>query len=135
VRHHLLIGFRAMRVLIVDDDAGVVRLLRTLLARDGHEVSQAHDGSGGLAELAGAAVVPDLLILDRMLPDMDGAELLARLRSDARTARLPVLMLTAAARASAWVDDGKLTRILAKPFDLADFRAVLAELTSGSPAQ
>jgi CheY-like chemotaxis protein len=118
-----------MRVLVVDDDAMVRRLLRTLVERDGHEVVQAEDGADGWRRLTGP-VPPDLLILDRMLPDMDGAELLRRARADQRTATLPVLLLTAAARQSAELDDGALTRILAKPFDLAEFRELLAEFAA-----
>ncbi|GAA4096831.1 response regulator [Actinomadura miaoliensis] len=119
-----------MRVLIIDDDPGVGRLLRTVLERDGHEAVLAEDGEHGWRELTGAAP-PQLLILDRMLPDMDGADLLARLRADARGADLPVLMLTAAVHASGDLADGTLTRVLAKPFDLADFRAALRDLRAG----
>lgn len=119
-----------MLVLIVEDDAGVGRLLRMLLERDGHEALVADGGEQGWRALTGAAA-PGLLVLDRMLPDMDGADLLARVRADQRFASLPVLMLTAAHRASGDLEDGDLTRVLAKPFDLADFRAALAALTGG----
>lgn len=114
-----------MRVVIVEDDPGVANLLRVVLERDGHEVVVARNGATARRELAGRP--PQLLILDRMLPDIDGADLVAGLRGDDRTARLPVLMLTAD-RAAAEMDDGTLTRILTKPFDLSDLRAALADL-------
>lgn len=66
-----------------------------------------------------------------MLPDMDGADLLARLRLDARTARTPVLVLTAAAYASGDLDDGVRTRVLGKPFELAELKRVISALTAG----
>lgn len=87
----------------------------------------AGDGAAGRLLLA-RDPVPRLLVLDRMLPDMDGADLLAGIRADDRTADLPALMLTADARESAHLDDGARTRVLAKPFDLDDFRAVCADL-------
>ncbi|MEU9021776.1 response regulator [Actinomadura sp. NPDC048394] len=115
-----------MRVLIVEDSR-VGQLLHTVLERDGHEPVVAENGTNGWRELTGATP-PQMLILDRMLPDMDGADLLTRLRGDARTAALPVLMLTAAASTSRDLDDGTLTRVLGKPFDLVELRQVLSEL-------
>lgn len=117
-----------MRVLIVEDDARVARLLHTVLKRDGHEVVLTESGQDAWRLLT-EAEPPLLLILDRMLPDMDGAALLARLRADARTENLPVLMLTAAIAESRVLDDGRLTRVLAKPFDLTDLRALCVALS------
>ncbi|MDL4772964.1 MULTISPECIES: response regulator [Thermomonosporaceae] len=119
-----------MRVLIIEN-SGVAQLLRTILKRDGHEPVLAGNGHEGWRLLVDPARPPDLLILDRMLPDMDGAEVLARLRRHAHTAELPVLVLTAAARSSLHLDDGVLTRVLAKPFELVELRRVLVELASG----
>jgi CheY-like chemotaxis protein len=120
---------QGVRVLIIED-SGVGQLLRTIVKRDGHEPVLAGTGKGGWRLLMSRALPPDLLILDRMLPDMDGAEVLTRLRGHPRTADLPVLVLTAAARSSLHLDDGALTRVLAKPFDLVDLRRVLADLAS-----
>ncbi|MGI8330914.1 response regulator [Actinomadura scrupuli] len=119
-----------MRVLIIDDDAAIRRLLRMIVEGEGHEVTLAGDGADGWRTLTGP-LPPDVLILDRMLPDMDGADLLRRLREEERTRDLPVLLLTAAAHRSARLDDGGPTRVVAKPFDLAEFRALLAELAAG----
>jgi DNA-binding response OmpR family regulator len=122
-----------MRVLIVDDDSGIRRLLQMVLMRDGHETDSAGDGLAGWRELA-RDPLPHLLILDRMLPDLDGADFLARLRDDARTASLPVLVLTASARTSGDLDDGALTRVLAKPFDLTELRELMSALVAVPPA-
>jgi DNA-binding response OmpR family regulator len=120
---------QGVRVLIIED-SGVGQLLRTILKRDGHEPVLAGNGREGWRLLVDRDSPPDLLILDRMLPDMDGAEVLTRLREHAPTVDLPVLVLTAAARSSLHLDDGALTRVLAKPFDLAELRGVLADLAS-----
>jgi DNA-binding response OmpR family regulator len=115
-----------MRVLIVEDSR-VGRLLQTVLEREGYEPVLAGDGATGWCELTGDSP-PQLVILDRMLPDMDGADLLARIRAENATAHLPVLLVTAAAARSADLADGTLTRGLGKPFDLAELCATVAAL-------
>ncbi|WP_433183022.1 response regulator [Actinoallomurus sp. CA-150999] len=123
-----------MRVLIVDDDPGVRRLLRVILERDGHEADLAGGGNEAWHRLTTASL-PRLLILDRMLPDIDGADLVTRIRAAAHTANLPVLVLTADAGMSGDLDDGSLTRVLAKPFDLDQLRELISALAGGRSAR
>jgi DNA-binding response OmpR family regulator len=78
------------RILLVDDEAQIVDLLRSYLRRDGFEVDEAADGEAALA--AAARLRPDLIILDLMLPKMDGREVCRRIRETANT---PIIMLTA----------------------------------------
>jgi DNA-binding response OmpR family regulator len=78
------------RILVVDDDDDIRGLLRALLERAGHEVSEAPDGRAGLRELYAAS--PDLVILDVAMPGLDGWATLERIREVTDT---PVLMLTA----------------------------------------
>jgi DNA-binding response OmpR family regulator len=78
------------RILVVDDDDDIRGLLRALLERAGHEVSDASDGRAGLRELYAAA--PDLVILDVAMPGLDGWATLERIRE---LTDVPVLMLTA----------------------------------------
>lgn len=124
-------GFRAVgqqvRVLIVEDSR-VGELLRVILEREGHEPVVTECGEDGWTELNDPRR-PELLILDRMLPDMDGANLLARMRRDSRTAQVPVLVLTAAVQASGDLDDGVRTRVLGKPFELSELKQVISALT------
>jgi two-component system response regulator CpxR len=79
-----------MRLLIVDDDTELCSLLQEFLQREGYSVQCVHDGKSGL-ELAQQGGF-DLIILDVMLPGMDGFEILKRLRTESK---IPVLMLTA----------------------------------------
>jgi len=79
------------RVLVVDDDPTVSDVVRRYLERDDHEVELAADGAGALA--AAAARCPDLVVLDLMMPGIDGLEVCRRLR--AQRPDLPVVMLTA----------------------------------------
>ncbi len=79
-----------MRILLIDDDVELCSLLAELLEREGFAVQSEHDGRSGLERaLAGGY---DLVVLDVMLPTLDGFEILKRLR---RESRVPVLMLTA----------------------------------------
>lgn len=80
-------------VLIVEDERPIVEILKFNLKREGYETLEALDGRTGL-EL-GLSRDPDLVLLDVMLPEEDGLTVLKKLRESARTAQLPVIMLTA----------------------------------------
>ena len=81
------------RVLVVDDEPDVLLLCRLNLQQRGHELLEAPDGATAL-ELA-RAQRPDAIVLDLMLPGIDGYEVLQTLRGDPLTASIPVLVLTA----------------------------------------
>jgi DNA-binding response OmpR family regulator len=80
-------------ILIVDDDADIVRFVEMNLRLEGYRVLIARDGLEALDMVA--AEVPDLVLLDVMLPGVDGVEVTRQLRADSRTSTLPVIMLTA----------------------------------------
>jgi DNA-binding response OmpR family regulator len=84
------------RILIVDDEPNIVVPLEFLMRREGFDVAVAGDGQAALDALA--ASVPDLVILDVMLPKLSGFEVCRRIRADPRLAGLKVLMLTAKGR-------------------------------------
>lgn len=81
------------RILVVDDDREVVRLIRAYLEQAGYEVLAAHDGDTAMHMLRRER--PDLLLLDLMLPGKDGLEITRLVRSDAALAHVPIIMLTA----------------------------------------
>lgn len=81
------------RVLIIEDERSLTDVLKYNLERDGYEVTIAHDGKEGL--LKAQMHVPDLIILDLMLPTMDGLQVCRELRTGERTRKVPILMLTA----------------------------------------
>lgn len=80
-------------VLIVEDDLDIVELLQYTLERDGYPVIVAHSGEKGLAEAQRRK--PGLIVLDLMLPGLDGLEVCKTLKSDAATRGIPIVMLTA----------------------------------------
>jgi len=81
------------RVLIVEDEPDIRELVVHHLRREGYQVSAAASGEEALSQIRGAP--PDLVLLDLMMPAMDGLEVCRRLRQDPATATLPIVMLTA----------------------------------------
>ena len=86
-------GKMAEKILIIDDDVDTLRLVGLMLQRQGYEISAASNGSQGLAKALEER--PDLILLDVMMPDMDGYEVARRLRKNPVTVNVPILMFTA----------------------------------------
>jgi sigma-B regulation protein RsbU (phosphoserine phosphatase) len=84
------------RVLVVDDEVDISTILTLTLRRAGFQVTAASDGIDGLSKLA--EHTPDLVLLDVMMPRLDGLEMLRRIRSEPATSTIPVIMLTARAQ-------------------------------------
>lgn len=82
-------------ILVVDDEPHLVELIKHHLTREHYEVDVAKDGEAALAKAKKR--IPDLIVLDLMLPGMDGLEVCRRLRSETRTEHVPIVMLTAKA--------------------------------------
>lgn len=107
----------AKRVLLCDDEAHILRAAQIKLSRAGYEVQCAGDGQEAWEAIDAAC--PDLLITDCQMPRLDGFGLVEKVRADARTAHLPVLMLTAKGFEMVRRDVAQrwgILAILAKPF-------------------
>jgi DNA-binding response OmpR family regulator len=120
------------RILVVDDDADIRELVRTLLERAGHEVIEAADGRAGLKALYAAPA--DLVILDVTMPELDGWATLERIRD---VSEVPVLMLTARADELERVRGltGGADDYVAKPFGRQELIARVQALLRRSGAQ
>ncbi len=86
----------ARKILVVDDERHIVRLVEVNLTRAGYDVVVAYDGIEAL-EVVGKET-PDMIVLDVMMPRMDGFEVLKKLQADESTQNIPVIMLTAKAQ-------------------------------------
>lgn len=85
-----------LRILVVDDDILVCRLVGDILNRQGYEIQTASSAAEALAKIhAPGHAPPDLLLLDIMMPEMDGLELYETIRKDQRTKHIPAIFLTA----------------------------------------
>src|SRR6266508_1055524 len=107
-----------MRILVVDDERAVRESLRRALELEGYEIELAVDGLEALRRLESTAATPDAVILDVLMPGLDGVEVCRRLRRTRRA--LPVLMLTARDEIEARVAglDAGADDYVTKPFAL-----------------
>ncbi len=110
-------------VLVVDDDDFNIKLMTEVCRGAGHGARAAIDGAGALAAVE--AQTPDLVLLDVMLPGIDGFEVLRRLRADPKTAALPIIMVTAMQDPQARVRavDLGADDFVNKPFRIKDLQA------------
>jgi DNA-binding response OmpR family regulator len=118
------------KILIVDDEADILHFLELVLRERGYEVETASGGAQALAAARNDA--PDLVLLDIMMPQMDGWEVLKLLRVDPRTAAIPVAMVSARTDAKDRVQglqEGALDYIC-KPFALDELLAKVAAIFS-----
>ncbi len=118
------------RVLVIEDEPNISEAIRFILTRDGWQVEVEADGLAALERLRAAP--PDALILDLMLPDMDGFDVLRRLRAEDATRHVPVLMLTAKGQSADRDLAAKLgvTRFMTKPFANAEVVAALQAMVT-----
>ncbi len=118
------------KVLIVDDNIDTVELLRKRLRVDGYDTSEAYDGEEALKKVDECR--PDLIVLDIMMPKMDGFEVCRRLKGDEETRYIPIIMLTAKGDVDSTVKglDVGGDDYLAKPFDYKELLARIRSLLS-----
>ena len=115
------------KILVVDDDKSIVRVLRHLLARQGFEVVVAYDGKEGLAMARQER--PDLIVLDIMMPEMDGISVSGVLFQDPVMKTIPVLILTAKGSARNILELVPNVRLyLDKPFEPKDLLQKIRQL-------
>jgi two-component system alkaline phosphatase synthesis response regulator PhoP len=125
-------GPRPRRVMLVDDDASLRMMYRFNLEASGVEVMEAGDGEAALELLQ--TELPDVILLDVMMPGIDGWEVAARLASDARTRELPMIFITARA------DDASRSRglglgaagYLTKPFNPVSLADEIERILGGA---
>ncbi len=115
-------------ILCVDDEDSISSLVRQILKMAGHEVEIAEDGFSALAQIA--AREPDLIVLDRSMPGMDGIDVCRAVKANPFLSRVPVLMLTALANVDFKVEgfDAGADDYLAKPFEPRELTARVSAL-------
>ncbi len=119
---------QAQRVLIVDDEPVNLKLLETLLATDGHLVTRAESGEDALAAVI--ADPPDLVLLDVMMPGMDGYQVARAIKNDIATRNIPIIMITALADRESRIRglEAGAEDFLNKPVDRAELQARVKNL-------
>jgi two-component system cell cycle response regulator len=113
------------RLLVVDDDPRLVRVVAMYLSVEGYDVVTASDADSGLAEVDKEC--PDLIILDIMMGGLDGIDVCTRIRSNPRTAEIPVIMFSAISSGH-HVERARLAganHLITKPFNLVGLGTVV----------
>jgi DNA-binding response OmpR family regulator len=116
------------RILVVDDEPDIIEIVRLRLEQNGHVVLSAPNGQAAL--MAAVTHKPDLVILDVMMPGLDGFEVLRRLKNGAHTGGVPVVMLTAKSDfpsvAQGWSLDAD--NYVTKPFQVDDLSKIVKDV-------
>ncbi len=115
-------------ILVIDDEEMILSMLRDVLDMEGYTVLLASNGQEGLARAREA--VPDLIVTDVMMPVMDGHDLCHQVRADPRTAKIPVIGMSAAYKPQA---DDAFDALIAKPFDIPPLLAVIRTWLGAGP--
>jgi CheY-like chemotaxis protein len=113
------------RILVIDDDPVIGAVVTAVLGREDYEVVLAADGPDGLEEARRS--LPDLIVVDSVMPGMTGADVVRALRADPFTAGVPLVMMSASPKTLA-AEAGDADGTLAKPFDPGDLLATVSRL-------
>ncbi|MBE3561243.1 MAG: response regulator [Ktedonobacteraceae bacterium] len=111
------------KILVVDDDEDIVEVMQIVLQTEGYEVITSPDGDYLTHYSQG---LPDLILLDVLLKGQNGSEICRRLKSDARTASIPVIMLSAHTETEKLADISGADDFLEKPFDVDELLGKVA---------
>jgi pilus assembly protein CpaE len=116
------------RVLVVDDDPGILKLVERALGSRGYQVLTADSGTEGLKQIHSQK--PDIVILDKVMPDIEGFEIARRLRRDPDFAHIPIVILTGASQLGDKLDafNAGADDYMTKPFEVDELAARLAAL-------
>jgi two-component system OmpR family response regulator len=112
-------------ILVVDDDAPIILLMRSLLREFGYEARTALSGTEAVE--AARAETPDLVLLDKNMPGMSGGDVIRALRTDVGLTNVPILLLTGDPVAPDEIDELGANGTVQKPFDLQDLIAQISK--------
>ena len=127
-------GDKSKRILVIDDEPSLHEMLRVILELGGYQAVGNQPGATGGKELTESK--PDLIVLDLMMPDVDGFEILRRLKGDEETRDIPVVICTV----RDYPEDHMLaqelgaSRYITKPFEPSEFLEVISEVLQETDA-
>lgn len=118
------------KVLLIEDEPNIIEAIGFILSRDGWDVKTHSNGHDAMQAVR--ARMPDLIILDVMLPGKSGYDILAEIRNDAELSEIPVLMLTARGQTKdrEMAERAGVSHYMTKPFSNADVLAVVRSLVT-----
>ena len=116
------------KILVVDDEPTIVKMLESRLKAEGYEVLTAHSGEEGLEQCKSSK--PDAVILDIVMPDMDGSVVAAHMQEDPNLKPIPIIFLTAVVKPQEVPKDGKIGGhyFLSKSFKMKELLEILKKI-------
>ena len=119
------------KVLVIDDESGFVDAVKMLLEANGYTIISAGNGAEGFDKAVKEN--PDLILLDLVMPKVNGIETLSKLKSDVRTSLIPVIMLTAKTDREYILDAGRLGAVdyIVKPVSMQELSASVKKIFGG----
>ena len=120
-------------VLVVDDEFGVAEVLQSILEDEGYRVGTAINGKQALARLT--ELTPDLIMLDYMMPIMDGTQTLAAIRANTTFSKIPIIMMSSLEEASVRETATEYNAFLRKPFRAMAVLKLVGQLLEQFPRQ
>jgi DNA-binding response OmpR family regulator len=119
------------RILVVDDELDIVETLKYVLEANGHEVFEANDGMEGLDQAR--SIEPDVILLDVMMPKLDGYKVCRMLKFDSQYKDIPIVLLTARSGSQdlSIGEEVGADEYLTKPFDVEEVVTLIARLVNG----
>lgn len=124
----------AKKILVIDDEPELVKAVEVRLKTSGYEVEVAYDGSAGIAKAE--EIKPDLILLDIVMPKMDGYEVCKRLKDDPETKDIPIIVLTASVAAGQQELEKKCMSAgangaIMKPFETSELLDMVSQALRG----
>ena len=120
------------RILVIEDEPNILKLVKFILESEGYQVIEAYVGTEGIEKAR--SMMPDLIVLDVMMPNMDGFEVAKRLTTEEETKHIPILMLSSKAQFEdkmKGIDSGA-TDYITKPFEKEDLLEKVKECLEGT---
>ncbi len=114
-------------VLVVDDEQDIILALEILLADEGYEIMTAHNGREALERLAER--MPDVVLIDVMMPILSGPDTIARMRADPEYREIPVVLMSAI-KPQVDFEKLKITAFVRKPFEIDTIIKIIEQVTS-----
>jgi DNA-binding response OmpR family regulator len=112
-------------ILVIEDDASLRKLLQVALVKGGYQVTVAADGLQALVQIDRSAIKPSLLVVDIMMPELDGLSLVRALKTQGDTRKIPVIFITAKSDSKTFAEGISLGAkfYITKPFTIDDLLA------------
>lgn len=121
-----------MKILLVDDDPVIGTILKDYLAAHGHSLDVMTSGREAVNRMETGGTLPDLVLLDVIMPDMNGIDVLQKIKTDTKTESLPVILLSANSESDELLEhyEHKADHFVSKPFNIRKIIEIISELSA-----